>query len=74
MEILHRRHLALFLGDGMDEREKPMRQSSLIDLGSKRPTQPNLLNTVKVVSDGPSPDIEASSNLTGGETFLIMKT
>jgi hypothetical protein len=65
MKILHRRHLALLLGKGMDGRKKPVLKSGFIDLGRKRPTQPNLLNTVKIVSNGPSPDIEASSNLTG---------
>jgi hypothetical protein len=65
MEILHRRHLALFLDNGMEGRKKSIFQSGLIDLGSKRPTEPNVLNTVKIVFDGPPPNIEASSNLTG---------
>jgi hypothetical protein len=65
MEILHRRQLALFSGDERDGRKKPMFQSGLIDFGRKRPAQPNLLNSVKIVSNGPSPNIEASGNLTG---------
>jgi hypothetical protein len=65
MERLHRRHLALFSGDQRDNRKKSMLQSGLIHLRRKRPTQPNLLNTVKIVSDRPSPHVEASSNLTG---------
>jgi hypothetical protein len=65
MKILHRRHLSFFLENGMEGREKSMLQSGLIHLGRKRPSQPNLLNAVKIVSDGPSPNIKASSNLTG---------
>jgi hypothetical protein len=65
MEILHRRHLALFLGNGVDGGKKPMLQRSLIDFGSERPSQPNLLNTIKVVLDSPSPKIKTSGNLTG---------
>jgi hypothetical protein len=65
MEVLHRRHLALFLDNGMEGRKKSMLQSDLIDLRRKRPTQPSSLNTAKVVSNRPSPNIEASSDLTG---------
>jgi len=33
--------------------------------GERGQLRPNLLNTVKIVSDRPSPHVEASSNLTG---------
>jgi hypothetical protein len=74
MKVLHGRHLTLFLDNGMEGRKKSMFQSGLIDLGRERPTQPSSLNTGKVVFDSPSPNIEASSDLAGRETFFIMKT
>jgi hypothetical protein len=49
----------------MDGREKPMLQSDFIELGSKGPAQVSFLKALKVVLNGPSPDVEASSNLTG---------
>ena len=36
-----------------------------LNLGRKRPTQPNFLDALKIVSDGPSPNIEAPRYLTG---------
>jgi len=51
-----------------------MLQRGLIKLRRKGPTQTGSLGTVKVVSDGASPNIEAFGNLTGREALFIMET